>query len=86
MSKNNSELLNNLGNFINRFSISIILLPLNVKNSELMLYFFQRALAFCEKNMDAVIPPIHLTNEDAKTLAKINHELVEYKENLDKIK
>lgn len=60
--KNNSELLNNLGNFINR------------------------ALAFCEKNMDATVPPMKLTNEDAKILARINQELKEYDDNLEKIK
>jgi hypothetical protein len=63
MTKNNSELLNNLGNFVNR------------------------ALAFCEKNLGGVVPNIsNLTHDDAKIMAKINQELADYKENLDKIK
>lgn len=61
MAKNNSELLNNLGNFINR------------------------ALAFCEKNFGSV-PAIKLEQEDTKILARINQELKEYDENLEKIK
>ncbi len=63
MTKNNSELLNNLGNFVNR------------------------ALSFCEKNLNGIVPQINvLTHDDAKILAKINQELLEYKENLEKIK
>jgi len=62
MSKNNSELLNNLGNFINR------------------------ALSFCEEFLDGVVPALKLLTEDFKILAKINQELKEYEENLDKLK
>ncbi|CAF0762286.1 unnamed protein product [Brachionus calyciflorus] len=61
-SKNNSELLNNLGNFINR------------------------ALAFCEKSLGGIVPKMVLTNEDAKILARINQELKEYDENLQKLR
>lgn len=62
MTKNNSELLNNLGNFVNR------------------------ALAFCEKNWDGVVPAVHLTHDDAKILAKVNQELAEYKDNLERVR
>lgn len=62
MSKNNSELLNNLGNFINR------------------------ALSFCEKFLNATVPALNLLPEDYKILAKINQELKEYEENLDKLR
>ena len=43
-------------------------------------------MAFCEKNMGGVIPPIHLGHDDAKLLAKINQEIKEYEENLEKIR
>jgi hypothetical protein len=36
--------------------------------------------------MGGVIPAIHLGNDDAKLLAKINQELKEYEENLEKIR
>jgi methionyl-tRNA synthetase len=62
LAKNNSELLNNLGNFINR------------------------ALAFCEKNLGAVVPTIHLGEDDAKIIARINQELKEYEKNLEKVR
>jgi methionyl-tRNA synthetase len=62
LQKNNSELLNNLGNFINR------------------------ALAFCDKNMNGTVPKIELTSEDGKVLAKINLELKEYDDNLSKLR
>jgi methionyl-tRNA synthetase len=63
MTKNNSELLNNLGNFVNR------------------------ALAFCEKNLNGIVPSMQqITQDDAKIFARINQELKEYEENLEKIK
>lgn len=43
-------------------------------------------MSFCEKNLGGVIPVIHLGHDDAKLLAKINQELKEYEENLEKIK
>ena len=60
--KNNSELLKNLGNFINR------------------------ALAFCETKLDATVPEMKLDEEDLNVLAKVNRELKEYSENLERIK
>ena len=63
LTKNNSELLNNLGNFVNR------------------------ALAFCEKNLNGIVPSMQqITQDDAKIFARINQELKEYEENLEKIK
>ncbi len=63
LTKNNSELLNNLGNFVNR------------------------ALAFCEKNLNGVVPSMQqISQEDAKIFARLNQELKEYEDNLDKIK
>ena len=62
LNKNNSELLNNLGNFINR------------------------ALAFCDKNLGGIVPSMNITQEEAKIFARLNQELKEYEENLDKIK
>jgi methionyl-tRNA synthetase len=60
MNKNNNELLNNLGNFINR------------------------SLTFCEKNLNSEIREMHL--EKNIFMAKINKELKEYDDNLNKIK
>ena len=48
--------------------------------------FYYRALAFCEKNLGGIVPAITITQEDAKILAKINQELKEYEENLEKVK
>lgn len=61
MTKNNSELLNNLGNFVNR------------------------ALAFCEKNMDARVPALHLGNDELKLIARINQEIADYERNLERL-
>lgn len=58
--RNNSELLNNLGNFVNR------------------------ALVFCEKNYNGVVPPINLTNDEDVLLALINREFRGYVNNLEK--
>lgn len=58
--RNNSELLNNLGNFVNR------------------------ALVFCEKNYNSVVPPMNLTNEEHILLALINRELRGYINSLEK--
>jgi methionyl-tRNA synthetase len=43
-------------------------------------------LSFCEKFLDGVVPALKLLTEDFKILAKINQELKEYEENLDKLK
>jgi len=49
--------------------------------------FVNRALAFCEKNLNGVVPSMQqITQEDAKIFARINQELKEYEENLEKIK
>lgn len=44
-----------------------------------------RALAFCEKNFGS-IPPIKLEQEDLKIIARINQELKDYEENLEKLR
>ncbi len=62
MTKNNSELLNNLGNFVNR------------------------AIAFCEKNMNATVPAIQLGDDELKIIARINQELKEYERNLERVR
>ena len=43
-------------------------------------------MAFCEKSLGGVVPKMTLTNDDLKILAKINQELKEYEENLEKIR
>ncbi|XP_037819118.1 methionine--tRNA ligase, cytoplasmic [Lucilia sericata] len=58
--RNNSELLNNLGNFVNR------------------------ALVFCEKNFNGVVPAMNLTNDEHVLLALINRELRGYVNSLEK--
>ncbi|KAH8407407.1 hypothetical protein KR222_008420 [Zaprionus bogoriensis] len=60
--RNNSELLNNLGNFVNR------------------------ALVFCEKNFDGVVPQVLLTQDELVLLALINRELRGYINSLEKAK
>lgn len=60
VTRNNSELLNNLGNFCNR------------------------ALVFCEKNLDSTISPIALLDEDLTLLALVNRELKGYILSLEK--
>jgi len=62
MNKNNNELLNNLGNFINR------------------------SLAFCEKNLASELREMRLEQQDYIFMAKVNKELKEYDDNLNKIK
>ena len=49
-------------------------------------FFSKRALAFCEKNLGGIVPAMNIAQEDAKILAKINQELKEYEENLEKVK
>lgn len=60
--RNNSELLNNLGNFVNR------------------------ALVFCEKNFNSVIPEMTLTKDDYILLALVNREIKGYIHSLEKAK
>lgn len=60
--RNNSELLNNLGNFVNR------------------------ALVFCEKNFNSVIPAMTLTKDDYILLALVNREIKGYIHSLEKAK
>ncbi|XP_068147397.1 methionine--tRNA ligase, cytoplasmic [Drosophila tropicalis] len=60
--RNNSELLNNLGNFVNR------------------------ALVFCEKNFNSVVPEVVLTQDELILLALINRELRGYINSLEKAK
>lgn len=62
VTRNNSELLNNLGNFVNR------------------------ALVFCEKNFDSIIPKIDLKEDDLILLALINREYKGYVHSLEKTK
>lgn len=62
MTRNNSELLNNLGNFINR------------------------AMQFCEKNYDGIVPQIVTTEADLLVLALVNRELRGYVQAMDKTK
>lgn len=60
--RNNSELLNNLGNFVNR------------------------ALMFCEKNFNSIVPAMNLTDEDLILLALINREVKGYMLSMEKAK
>ncbi|XP_067629945.1 methionine--tRNA ligase, cytoplasmic [Eurosta solidaginis] len=60
--RNNSDLLNNLGNFVNR------------------------ALVFCEKNFNSVIPVMTLTKDEHSLLALINREVRGYINSLEKAK
>lgn len=60
--RNNSELLNNLGNFINR------------------------SLVFCEKNFNAAIPPIQLTDDELTLLALVNREYMGYVQAMERAK
>jgi methionyl-tRNA synthetase len=56
-----------------------------VRTKKLNFKNFVRALAFCEKNLNAVIPAVKLEQEDLKIIAKINQELKNYEENLEKM-
>lgn len=58
--RNNSELLNNLGNFVNR------------------------ALVFCEKNFNLIVPQVNITNDEILLLALVNRELKGYITSLEK--
>ncbi|XP_014085549.2 methionine--tRNA ligase, cytoplasmic [Bactrocera oleae] len=60
--RNNSDLLNNLGNFVNR------------------------ALVFCEKNFNCVVPTMTLTKDELILLALINREVRGYINSLEKAK
>lgn len=60
--RNNSELLNNLGNFINR------------------------ALVFCEKNFNSIVPQLSLTDDEFILLALINREIKGYINCMEKAK
>ncbi|XP_077996751.1 methionine--tRNA ligase, cytoplasmic-like isoform X1 [Glandiceps talaboti] len=60
--KTNTELLNNLGNFINR------------------------ALVFCERTFNGLVPQIQVTEDDAAIIALVNRELKSYVQNLQKCK
>lgn len=58
--KNNSELLNNLGNFVNR------------------------ALVFCEKNFNSLVPEMKLSEDDFQLLGFCTRELKSFMESLEK--
>lgn len=75
--KNNSELLNNLGNFINRFVVT------SLNNVH---HFFFRSLMFLKNNFDSTIPPMDLTTEDYSLIAMITRELKAYINSLESLK
>lgn len=82
MSKNNSELLNNLGNFINRWGGKII------SSDWISWRSLSRALAFCEKNFAGKVGDASKleTPLDRLFVAQITDELNAYLEAMEKTK
>ncbi|NXY80520.1 SYMC protein, partial [Glareola pratincola] len=89
MLKNNSELLNNLGNFINRFWNALVvagvtsvprlcscLLPVSVP----------RAGMFVCKFFGGTVPEMVLTPDDKRLLARVTLELRQYHQLLEKVR
>lgn len=77
--KNNSELLNNLGNFVNRsvYFIQFHVLILNEKYF-IIQYLIFRALMFVEKNFNSKVPAMEPQEDDFTVLALTQRELTNY--------
>jgi methionyl-tRNA synthetase len=85
--KNNSELLNNLGNFVNRF--------VNLKQIEIcfichfylyLLIYVTRALMFTGNFFESLITPVVIEEEEKLLLGLISRELKGYISSLEKCK
>lgn len=59
---------------------------LNILKIKTPIFISFRALKFCESVLNGVVPEMKLDEEDKKVLAKINREVKEYCENLEKIR
>ncbi|NXG86843.1 SYMC protein, partial [Stercorarius parasiticus] len=89
MLKNNSELLNNLGNFINRFwnalaVTGVISVPRLC--SCLLSAFVHRAGMFVCKFFGGTVPDMVLTPDDKRLLARVTLELRQYHQLLEKVR
>lgn len=82
--KVNCELLNNIGNFINRFEHLHFYVTLFLHLLLFIYYCWLRALMFVEKNYGNIIPPINITEEEKKLLALVQVELKSFINALDK--
>lgn len=59
---------------------------INIKIQISYLFLLYRALVFCEKNFDSIVPQLHLTEEDYILLALVNRELKGYVLSMEKSK
>lgn len=80
--KNNSELLNNLGNFVNRY----IYFNTDKKYCIVYLKIVNRALKFAEISFNSTIPAMNLENDDLILLVLVQRELTSYINALEQTK
>ncbi|NWW53673.1 SYMC protein, partial [Pedionomus torquatus] len=90
MLKNNSELLNNLGNFINRFWNTPAVAGAPFCPEALLLTpasaFVSRAGMFVCKFFGGTVPNMVLTADDKRLLARVTVELRQYHQLLEKVR
>ncbi|NWS76981.1 SYMC protein, partial [Crotophaga sulcirostris] len=86
--KNNSELLNNLGNFINRFWEALVGqgLSLSPRSPHSCSIFIPRAGMFVCKFFGGTVPEMVLTPDDKRLLARVTLELHQYHQLLEKVR
>lgn len=77
--KVNNELVNNLGNFINRHVKIMSFYMLHA-------YFIFRTLTFIKSNYSSDIPPVLLQDDDIKFIEEVNKHLQDYFEKMEKSK
>ena len=92
--KNNSELLNNLGNFINRsvlvLHVHTIILFISITRCIIFavfsLHIIIRTLSFIMSSFNSVIPIMTISHDDSIIIAKVTEELQGYIECLERHK
>ncbi|NXN47348.1 SYMC protein, partial [Rhinoptilus africanus] len=89
MLKNNSELLNNLGNFINRFRnalavAGVISVP-RLRSCPLSVSVPRAGMFVC-KFFGGTVPDMVLTPDDKRLLARVTLELRQYHQLLEKVR
>lgn len=80
MLKVNTELLNNFGNFINRYCLvsSNVLLE--------FIYYYHRVLTFIKRNFEGIVPTVDISDQEVHLLWAVTKELKAYIAGLESVR
>ena len=80
MLKVNTELLNNFGNFINRYCL--------VSNNVLLefMYCYHRVLTFIKRNFEGIVPTVDISDQEVQLLWAVTKELKAYIAGLESVR